>query len=61
LQNTGTPEGAAYREDFPGDFKKSADVRTEADVTISATAGNGYNFHFYPLDRASINPDDIGL
>jgi hypothetical protein len=60
LQNTSTPDGAAYYEDFSGDLNKPADVRTEADGTISATAGNGYNFHFYPSDRASINPDDIG-
>jgi hypothetical protein len=24
------------------------------------TAGGGYKFHFYPADRASINPNDIG-
>jgi hypothetical protein len=56
LQNTSTPDGAAYREDFSGDDSKPADIRHEPDGTISVTAGGGYNFHFYPSDRASINP-----
>jgi hypothetical protein len=60
LQNTSTPDGAAYLEDYSGDISKPADVRTEADGTISVAAGGGYNFHFYPQDRASINPSDIG-
>ncbi|HVW11324.1 MAG TPA: hypothetical protein VHC90_22215 [Bryobacteraceae bacterium] len=60
LQNTSTPDGAAYLEDFSGDTSKAADVRQEPDGTISVTAGNGYNFHFYPDPRASINPNDIG-
>ena len=60
LQNTSTPTGAAYLEDFSGDVNKPADIRSEPDGTISATAGGGYNFHFYPLSRTSINPDDIG-
>jgi hypothetical protein len=60
LQNTSHPDGAAYVEDFSGDVNKPADVRTEPDGTISATAGGGFNFHFYPTDRASINPSDIG-
>jgi hypothetical protein len=60
LQNTSEPTGAAYIENFSGDANKPADVRTEADGTISATAGGGYNFHFYPENRASINPNDVG-
>lgn len=60
LQNTSQPDGAAYVEDFSGDANKPADVRTEPDGTISATAGGGYNFHFYPANRASINPNDVG-
>jgi hypothetical protein len=60
LQNTNQPEGAAYLEDFSGDTSKPGDVRQESDGTISVTAGGGYNFHFYPSDRASINPNDVG-
>jgi hypothetical protein len=60
LQSTNTPVGGAYVEDFAGDANKQADIRQESDGTISATAGGGFNFHFYPQDRASINPDDIG-
>ena len=60
LQNTSQPDGAAYLEDFSGDTNQPGDVRNEADGTISVTAGGGYNFHFYPVDRASINPNDVG-
>jgi len=60
LQNTSNPDGEAYVEDFSNDSNKSADVRREPDGTISVTAGGGYNFHFYPSPRASINQNDIG-
>jgi hypothetical protein len=60
LQDTSRPDGEAYVEDYAGDAHKPADVRTEPDGTISATAGGGYNFHFYPSDRARIDPSDIG-
>lgn len=60
LQSTSTPDGAAYLEDFSGDYSKPANIRREPDGTISATAGGGFNFHFYPQNRASINPYDIG-
>jgi hypothetical protein len=60
LQSTSHPDGEAYVEDFSGDAHKAADVRTERDGTVSATAGGGYNFHFYPSARASIDPSDIG-
>jgi hypothetical protein len=60
IQNTSNPDGEAYVEDFSGDSSRSADVRREPDGTISVTAGGGYNFHFYPSPRASINPNDIG-
>jgi len=64
LQNTSLPDGEAYREDFSGDTSKPADVRTEPDGTISVTAGMGawagYNFHFYPHDRGTINRNDVG-
>jgi hypothetical protein len=59
LQNTSTPDGEAYPDDFQGN-SIPGDVRTEPDGTISVTAGNGYNFHFYPDSRGSINPNDIG-
>jgi hypothetical protein len=60
LQNTSAPTGSAYVEDFSGDSNKPADIRHESDGSISVTAGGGYNFHFYPADRASVNPNDIG-
>ena len=60
LQNTSVPDGAAYVEDFVGDVNKPANIRHESDGSISVTAGGGYAFHFYPSDRSSINPNDIG-
>jgi hypothetical protein len=60
IQNTNNPEGEAYVEDFSNDSNRSADIRREPDGTISVTAGGGYNFHFYPSPRASIDPNDIG-
>jgi hypothetical protein len=60
LQDKSPLIGAAYREDFSGDFNKPADIRRESDGSISATAGGGYNFHFYPSNRATIDPNDIG-
>lgn len=60
LQNTSQPDGADYLDDFSGDVSMPGDVRTEPDGTISVTAGGGYCFHFWPSDRASINPNDVG-
>ncbi len=59
LQSTSAPDGAAYPEDYQGP-SVAGDVRTEPDGTISVTAGHGYNFHFYPSDRGSIDSNDIG-
>ncbi len=60
LQNTNTPEGSAYRENFSGQHNKPADVRRESDGTISVTVGDGFNYHFFPAPRARINPSDVG-
>jgi Bacterial Ig domain len=63
VQNTSQPDGGAYLEDFSGDSSIPGDVRYEPDGTISVTAGMGawagYNYHFYPAIRGSINPTDI--
>jgi hypothetical protein len=53
-------EGAAYREDFVNDESKAPDKRREPDGTVSVRAGNGFNYHFWPPGRASIDPADIG-
>jgi hypothetical protein len=60
LQKGGPIIGAHYREDFSGNSNKPADIRHEPDGTISVTAGGGFNFHFYPADRASFDCNDIG-
>ncbi|MEH2435542.1 MAG: hypothetical protein V7K25_15060 [Nostoc sp.] len=59
LQSSVMVEGAAYREDFSGNVSRGADIRYESDGSISVKAGNGYNFHFWPPSRASINPLDV--
>jgi hypothetical protein len=59
LQNTSAPDGGLYIEDFSHNAAKAADIRNEFDGSISVTAGGGYVFHFYPRERASINPKDI--
>ncbi|MEH1985794.1 MULTISPECIES: hypothetical protein [unclassified Nostoc] len=59
LQSSVRVEGSAYRENFVGDINKPANIRYEPDGSISVKAGNGYNFHFWPPGRASINPIDV--
>jgi len=60
LQSSTAVEGAAYREDFANDTNKSADMRDEQDGSISAKAGDGYNFHFWcTTGRVKINPYDV--
>lgn len=48
LQKDARVSGSAYVEDFAGDVNKPADIRTEKSGGISVTAGDGYNFHFWP-------------
>ncbi len=53
-------EGAAYREDFAGDANRPADVRVGEDGSISVTAGDGHNFHFWPsTGRVSMIPTTL--
>lgn len=59
LQNTNSPDGANYIEDFSTDATEPADERTEPDGSLSVIPGSGYTFHFYPRERAPISPDDI--
>jgi len=60
IQSSRGVEGEAYREDFDENISRAADVRQEADGTLSVTAGQGYNFHFWPEDgRVTIDPTDI--
>ncbi|MBW4615949.1 MAG: hypothetical protein KME21_22235 [Desmonostoc vinosum HA7617-LM4] len=60
LQSSTGVEGAAYREDFADDISKRADIRYEEDGSISAKAGDGYNYHFWcQTGRAPIQPYDV--
>lgn len=60
LQSTDKPDGSSYLADFSGDAWKTADIRNETDGSISVTVDSGWNFHFYPSARGSINPNDVG-
>jgi hypothetical protein len=60
LQKSLRVEGAAYVEDFVDDINKPADIRSEPDGSISVTAGDGYNFHFWPsAGRVAFPADEI--
>ncbi len=60
VQDSKAVEGAAWRTDYINNVNKPADIRNEREGTISVTAGDGYNFHFWsPEHRVPINPDDI--
>jgi len=61
VQLTSDPDGAAYPDNFQGN-SIPATTRVESDGSLSVLVVNnsGYNFHFYPDNRASINPNDIG-
>jgi hypothetical protein len=61
IQSSRDVAGAAYVEDFAGDVNKPADIRKEADGSMSVKAGGGYNFHFWPsTGRVEMDPEDIG-
>jgi len=60
LQNALVMQGAAYVEDFAGDVSKPADIRYEPGGSVSVTAGDGYNFHFWPNSgRVNFPIDDV--
>jgi hypothetical protein len=59
VQSSQRVEGAAFREDYVGNINQPANIRSEPDGSISVTAGGGFNFHFRPSGRASIDPNDI--
>lgn len=60
LQKSLRVDGAAYTEDFVDNINKPADIRSESDGSISVTAGNGYNFHFWPsAGRVEIPKDQV--
>lgn len=51
--------GASYVEDFTNNVSKPANLRTESGGGLSVKLEKGYNFHFYPTHRATINPKDV--
>ncbi|HTR53764.1 MAG TPA: hypothetical protein VMJ10_23885 [Kofleriaceae bacterium] len=59
IQESRTFDGGAYREDFLGNTHHAPDIRSESDGTISATAGGGFAFHFWPRSRARIETSDV--
>ncbi len=62
LHEPSSISGAAYREDFAGDYSVPADIRKEGDGSQSVTVGSGYNFHFWPdRERVTIPAGLVGL
>ena len=60
LQKSLRVEGSAYREDFVDNINKPADSRTEPDGSMSVTAGDGYNFHYWPsAGRVEFPENDV--
>jgi hypothetical protein len=61
VQLTSDPDGAAYPDNFQGN-SIAGTTRVESDGTLSVhvVSNSGYNFHFYPDNRGSINSTDIG-
>jgi hypothetical protein len=61
VQDTDDISGAAYAESFAENANKPADARQEPTGGISVTAGNGYNYHYWPASgRIPINPYNVG-
>lgn len=61
LKHEVTPDGNAYREDFKDDANIKADVRKEADGSVSVKLVLGYNYHFWPRNgRVRLDPADNG-
>ena len=60
IQSSPGVDGGAYHEDFANDDSRDADIQHLPGGAISAVAGHGRNFHFWPQsDRRPINPGDI--
>lgn len=51
LQASRDVQGGAYHEDFVDHISVPANLRNEADGTISVVPGGGYNCHFWPSGR----------
>ena len=51
--------GGAYAEDYVNDESKKPDVRDEGNRSVSVKLELGYNFHFWPNSRETIDPNDI--
>jgi hypothetical protein len=61
LQQSYPVVGSAFREDFKDNINQSANLRNEADGSISVLLSKGFNFHFWPVSaRVPIDPSDIG-
>ena len=60
IQTAPRVAGAAFAETFAGNRHRPADIRAEADQSVSVKAGGGFNFHFWPAaQRAPIDRKDI--
>jgi hypothetical protein len=59
LQDVQNPNGALYTEDFKDNVNKPAKIKYEKEGGISVQAGSGYNFHFYPDRKETVDRNNI--
>ncbi|MGF1661490.1 MAG: hypothetical protein ACFCVG_03300 [Kineosporiaceae bacterium] len=59
LQDTDAVTGAYYVEDFVDDVSKSGDQQVAPDGSVSVVPGDGFNYHFWPPERAEIGAGGI--
>ena len=59
IQDIRNPSGASYVEDFANDENKPANKLYEINGGISIQAGSGYNFHFYPDVKNTLDINNI--
>lgn len=55
------PDGSAFAEDFGGNYSKPADIRNESSGGISVTAGDGFNFHYWPSSGRALIADNSDI
>jgi hypothetical protein len=58
LQESKRVFGEAYVEDYVNNISRPADIRQEADSSISVTCGDGYTFHFWPEQGRTAFPEN---
>jgi Ca2+-binding RTX toxin-like protein len=60
IQDSQAVDGAAFRENYVGNVNRPANGIKLPDGSIAVTAGQGFNYHFWPASgKIEIDPNDI--